>query len=132
MLAQPACSPPDRGVLPVWARTGFSEARPKVPHVFGHKGRIVAILFGDLFAPPSDKSGNKILWVAKDPLKPPSDLKITARRVAGGHLTGRTVHRTVVGGPGPSGIDLPHSGCWRFDLRWSGRHDVLQLRYRRS
>jgi hypothetical protein len=100
--------------------------------VLGHKGRIVAILFGDLSAPPSGKGGNKILWAAKDPVEPLSDLKITARRVSAGHFTGRTVHRTVAGGPGPSGIDLPHSGCWRFDLRWSGRHDVVQLRYRRS
>jgi hypothetical protein len=100
--------------------------------VLGDKGRIVAILFGDLYSPPSEKSGNKILWAAMDPLKPLSDLKITARRVVDGHFTGRAVHRTVVGGPGPSGIDLPHAGCWKFDLRWSGRHDALELRYRRS
>jgi hypothetical protein len=124
-LAQPPCPPPDRGVLPTWARTGFSESKPKIPHVLGEDGRIVAILFGGLFAPPKKDEGNKILWVAKDPLKPLSDLRITARRA------GTTVHRTVAGGPGPSGIDLPHAGCWRLTLKWSGRTDHLRLRYRR-
>ena len=132
MIAHPPCPPPDRGVLPVWARTGFSEERPKVPHVLGRDGEIVAILFGDLTAPPSKDPGNKILWVAKDPVKPLSDLRISARRIVHGHYTGRTVHRTVAGGPGPSGIEMPVPGCWRMTLKWSGRTDRLDLRYRRS
>jgi hypothetical protein len=132
LMALPPCPPPDRGVLPTWARTGFSDPKPKIPHVMGSRGRIVAILFGGLFSPPSDKGGNKILWVAKDPVKPLSDLKISARRLdRRGHAYGTTVHRTVTGGPGPSGIDLPHAGCWRFSLRWSGRSDSLDLRYRK-
>jgi hypothetical protein len=129
--AQPPCPPPDRGVLPTWARTGFSDPRPKAPHVLGHDGRIVAILFGGLWAPPKKDEGNKILWVAKDPVKPLSDLRISARRIVGGRASGRTVHRTVTGGPGPSGIDLPRAGCWRMTLKWSGRTDRLELRYRK-
>jgi hypothetical protein len=125
--AQPPCQPVDRGVLPTWARTGFSDPKPKAPHVLGDDGRIVAILFGGLWAPPKKNEGNKILWVAKDPVKPLSDLRITAR-LAG---TRTTVHRTVEGGPGPSGIDLPRAGCWRMTLKWSGRTDHLSLRYRR-
>ena len=37
--------------------------------------------------------------------------------------------RTVAGGPGPSIINLPASGCWRLTLRWSGRADSLDLAY---
>jgi hypothetical protein len=126
-FAQPPCPAPDRGVLPTWARTGFSDSKPKMPHVLGDDGKIVAILFGGLFAPPKKDEGNKILWVAKDPLKPLSDLRITARRAG----TRQTVHRTVAGGPGPSGIDLPRAGCWQMTLKWSGRTDHLALRYRK-
>jgi hypothetical protein len=127
-----SCAPLDRGVLPAWARTGFSESKPKIPHELGRHGRIVAILFGDLVAPPTKDSGNKILWVAKDRVKALSDLRISAQRVEGGRAVGRPVARVVAGGPGPSGIDLPKPGCWRMKLSWSGRSDELELRYRSS
>jgi hypothetical protein len=127
-----SCATPDRGVLPVWARTGFSEKKPKVPHVLGRRGRIVAILFGELAAPPTEDAGNKVLWVAKDPLKPRSDLEISAQRVVNGRRVGKVVHRTVAGGPGPSGVEMPLPGCWRMSLEWSGRTDELELRYRSS
>jgi len=43
----------------------------------------------------------------------------------------------VGGGPGPSIIDLPATGCWRFTLTWStfglssgpSFRDTLDLRY---
>jgi hypothetical protein len=132
VIAQPPCPPPDRGVLPTWARTGFSEKQPKIPHVLGRDGEIVAILFGALEAPPTKDSGNKILWAAKDPVKPLSDLRISAQRIVHGRRAGTVVHRTVDGGPGPSGIELPRAGCWRMTLKWSGRTDQLDLRYRSS
>ena len=97
-----------------------------MPHVTGHSGRIVAILFGDpLVAPPSPDRSNKILWVSRDPVQPLSDLRIRATDGA------RTVSRVVQGGPGPSLVDLP-AGCWHLSLRWSGRSDSLDLRYRSS
>jgi hypothetical protein len=136
VLARPSrsdagsCTAPDRGVLQPWARTGFSDAEPKIPHVLGRHGRIVAILFGDLEAPPREGSGDKVLWVSKDPVKPMSDLRISAQRVQGGRPVGRPVARVVVGGPGPSGIEVPKAGCWRMKLSWSGRTDELELRYR--
>jgi hypothetical protein len=119
-------------VLQAWARTGFSDAEPKIPHVLGRHGRIVAILFGDLEAPPREGSGDKVLWVSKDPVKPMSDLRISAQRVEDGHPVGSAVKRVVVGGPGPSGIEVPAPGCWRMKLSWSGRTDELELRYRNS
>src|SRR5689334_21716687 len=97
----PSCSI-DRGVLPSWARGGFSDPHPKMPHVIGDSGRIAAILFGDpLSDPPPKDRANKILWVAKDPPTGATDLKI--RAVNGSQV----VIRTVPGGPGPSTVDLP-------------------------
>ena len=55
--------------------------------------------------------------------------KIRAQRMEGRRRVGRPVTRVVVGGPGPSGINLPAPGCWRLSLRWSGRADELDLRY---
>ena len=89
------------GVLPEWARTGFSESRPRMPHTLGRAHGIVAILFGHpLQSPPS------------------------GRRKLGRHKV-----RVVRGGPGPSTINLPAQGCWRLFLTWSGRSDTLDLRY---
>jgi len=35
-----------QGVLPEWARTGFSDPRPRLPHVMGRSGEIAALVFG--------------------------------------------------------------------------------------
>ena len=127
----PAChSVVHHGVLPTWARTGFSDPRPRLPHVIGRSGEIAALVFGyPLRSPPLADRGNKILWVSRRAVKPLSDLRIRAQRMAGRRRVGRPVTRVVVGGPGPSGIDLPAPGCWRLTLRWSGRTDELDLRY---
>jgi hypothetical protein len=112
----------DRGVLPEWARTGFSEPKPKVPHVVGDSGRIAAVLFGDpLSAPPDPDRSNKVLWVARDTPPPPAQLTIHATQ------GDQTVTRKV--DVGPSYVDLPE-GCWHLDLSWTGGgHDALDLAY---
>lgn len=127
----PAChSVVHKGVLPTWARTGFSDPRPRLPHVIGRSGEIAALVFGyPLRAPPGKDRANKILWVSRREVKPLSDLRIRAQRMEGRRRVGHPVTRVVVGGPGPSGIDLPVPGCWRLTLRWSGRTDALDLRY---
>jgi hypothetical protein len=127
----PAChSAVHHGVLPTWARTGFSDPRPRLPHVIGRSDEIAALVFGyPLRSPEAEDRGNKILWVSRRALKPLSDLRIHAQRMKGRHRVGRPVTRVVVGGPGPSGINLPAPGCWRLTLRWSGRTDELDLRY---
>jgi hypothetical protein len=118
------------GVLPTWARTGFSDPRPRLPHVIGRSGEIAGLVFGyPLRSPPQKDRGNKILWVSRHPVRPLSDLRIRAQRMEGRRRVGRPVTRVVVGGPGPSGINLPAPGCWRLTLRWSGRSDELDLRY---
>lgn len=110
-------------VLPSWARTGFSDPRPRIPYVLGDQGDIVAILFAQpLAAPPAADHGNKILWVS--PVADGSSLHITATLP-----DGTTAERVVDGGPGPSIIDLPSPGCWHLTLEWAGQTDTLDLAY---
>jgi hypothetical protein len=126
----PAChSVVHKGVLPTWARTGFSDPRPRLPHVLGRSGEIAALVFGYPLRSPPATDSNKILWVSRRNVKALSDLRIHAQRMDGRRRVGRAVTRVVVGGPGPSGINLPAPGCWRLTLRWSGRTDELDLQY---
>jgi len=113
----------ERGVLPEWARTGFSEKEPRIAHVVGRNGELAAILFADPLVAPARTDGpeNKILWVAKR-TPPPGPLELTAEH------DGRTEERTVESGPGPSGVDLP-AGCWHVEARWPGGEDELDLTY---
>jgi hypothetical protein len=116
-------------VLPQWARRGFTDAEPRMPYVLGADGDIAAILFGSpLAAPPRRDLSNKILWVSRVPSDAADPLVVEAR--LDGSET--VVTRTVAGGPGPSIIDLPDSGCWHLTLRWSGHTDTLDLRYSRQ
>jgi hypothetical protein len=123
--SDPKCQAVDDGVLPEWARTGFSEKEPRIAHAIGRSGRLAAIMFGPLTVPPRKDAGNKILWASRVPQQAPSDLKLTARHAEGGE----TVHRTVPGGPGPSGIDLPKPGCWHVHASWAGQQDDVDLTY---
>ncbi|MDO3702754.1 hypothetical protein Q3W71_13860 [Micromonospora sp. C28SCA-DRY-2] len=120
----------ETGLLPDWADAGF-HGEPRIAHVFGAKGEIVAVLFGHpLRQPRTDGSNNKILWVSRpavaspDPTSSPT-LAITATL----HGTDTRVTREVTGGPGPSIIDMPRAGCWHLELRWSGRTDTMDLVY---
>jgi hypothetical protein len=133
--AASACHPAVRhGVLPSWARTGFSDPRPRMPHVLGRSGEIAAVVFGyPLLSPPAKNRANKILWVSRRPIKPPDELRIRAQRMRGDRPVGKHVVRVIAGGPGPSYLNLPAHGCWRLSLRWSGRSDELDLDFvRRS
>jgi hypothetical protein len=126
-----ACSPAvSNGVLPPWARGGFSEAKPRIAHITGKAGTIMAILFAQpLESPPAKTHNNKILWVANVDTQKITDLTIHAQRMVGRQNVGSRVLRVVHGGPGPSIIDLPAAGCWRFGLRWAGHTDTLDVRY---
>jgi hypothetical protein len=126
-VAACAADVPSR-VLPPWARRGFTAAEPRMPYVLGAHGDIAAILFGNpLAAPPRPDLANKILWVSRTSPSP-GPLSIEAR--LDGSRT--VVTRTVPGGPGPSIIDLPRSGCWHLTLTWARQTDTLDLRYSRQ
>ena len=117
------------GVIPSWARAGFSSPKPTMNYELGQHGRIVALLWAyPLLYPPPTTHNNKILWVSKVPAGGPP-LIIAAQRVAGRKPVGRAVHLQVPGGPGPSIINLPAAGCWHLSLTWSGRSDTLDLDY---
>jgi hypothetical protein len=121
------CAAPLSRPLPTWARAGFSGDASAI-HVMGERGDIVAVLFGHpLRQPPAPGRNNKILWVSRVAQEPGEPLAIEA------HLdgTGPAVRREVLGGPGPSIIDLPSPGCWRLDLAWSGHRDAVWLTYQR-
>ena len=89
---------------------------------------MAALLWADpLLSPRPTDHNNKILWVS--PTNSSSDLRISAQRMIGSTKVGSPVGRKLIGGPGPSIIDMPAAGCWRFTLRWSGQLDTLDLRY---
>ncbi|MCW2799832.1 MAG: hypothetical protein JWQ70_1304 [Aeromicrobium sp.] len=114
------------GSLPTWARGGFTPGDQAIPHVVGDNGDIAGVLFGyPLSSPRTGDRSNKILWVSRPELTVPSDLKIHATLEG----TSTVADRKVVGGPGPSIVDLPKSGCWTLDLRWSGHVDTVRLKY---
>lgn len=71
------------GVLPVWARAGFSDARPRIRYELGASGRIAAILFGTLNSPPAANHTNKILWVSHVSPRSAASLRILAQRMTG-------------------------------------------------
>ena len=120
-------------VIPAWARTGFTGARPRVPYVLGRSGRIVGILFGyPLRSPPASGRANKILWVSRAPVKTPTALWIRAQRMRGSRPIGAPTTHVVRNGPGPSYLDVPEPGCWRLTLSWAGRADALDLVYTRE
>jgi hypothetical protein len=120
-------------LLPPWARTGFSDPKPHMPFVLSAKGKIGAIVWGNpLIAPPAKDRSNKILWVSHTLFKPGGgDLSISAQRIVAGKPVGDPLARTVMGGPGPSIVDLP-AGCWHLTLSWWDQTDTMDLRYSRD
>jgi hypothetical protein len=111
-------------VVPVWARTGFSDPEPVVPYALGEHGDVVAILFGgQLFSPEAAEVGNKVLWVARVGAGGPMHIHA---RLEGSHLTADV---DLPDGPGPSYVDMPRAGCWQMDLTWGGGRDAINLPY---
>ena len=130
-VSSPGRCAPDvvHGVIPSWARGGFSDPKPTMHYELSKDRDIAALLFAyPLLAPPPTTHNNKILWVSHVPING-SPLWITARRMIGSQVVGQVIERQVIGGPGPSIINLPVAGCWRLNLRWSGHRDVLDVRY---
>jgi hypothetical protein len=110
------------GVVPPWARTGFSSPRPRLPHVLGRSGEIVALIFGyPLHAPPLKDRGNKIVWVSRRAVKRGSDLRIHAQLMHGTRRVGRPVVR-VVAGAGAVGHRPAVAGLLAPDPRVVGTH----------
>jgi hypothetical protein len=125
-----ACSPSVvDGAIPSWASAGFTPRDYRMHYELGRAHDIVALLWKfPLLSPPAKNVANKVLWVSRLPTNG-SPLTISAQRMSGTKLKGPIVHRAVAGGPGPSYVNLPTSGCWHLDLSWSGHVDSLDLDY---
>lgn len=117
------CPDPINVAVPTWARDGFTRPTDPVPHLLGTAQAIVAVPFGwplrDHQLPGHD---NKILWIAKSGVGP---LHIVATEQA----TGEIVTKELPNGPGPSIVDMPKAGCWRFTLSWADQQDEMLIRY---
>lgn len=120
----------EQGPLPAWARKGLPGGGSQ-RHMIGDKGEIAAVLFGYPYHAPAAKGReNKILWVAKDSqgaagMRPGDRLTVKAS-LAGTH---EVATRSIAGGPGPSLVDMPKPGCWKFSLSWPGHSDSLDIEY---
>jgi hypothetical protein len=125
-IALPCHSDVDVGPVPEWASAGFSPGAT-VPHVIGHSGRILAVLFSDpLIANPDGQlPRNKVLLVSRAVPQGPEPVTIDAR-LSG---TDVTVQRVRSDGPGPGVLDMPKPGCWNLTLHWGNQSDSLDLEY---
>ena len=110
------------GVLPVWARGGFSDPQPVMPYVTSAGGGIIAILFEPLTGPPASADGDKVLWVWRNPAEATS-----VRAVARLNGTGPALPRFATDVTGPSAVSLPSAGCWRVSITWPGGSDTIDL-----
>ncbi|HEY1485588.1 MAG TPA: hypothetical protein VGF84_05760 [Micromonosporaceae bacterium] len=122
-IAGPCEFKPTAGDLPTWARAGFT-SRSGQTFVTSAGGDMVGVLFGYPMREPraAGDGKNKVLWVSRIPQT--TGLTIEA------HLVGSTQDVDLGAVPlGPSYVDVPHAGCWRLDLRWSGRVDTVDIRY---
>ena len=119
------CPDPVDVVLPTWARAGWSPPTQSVSHLMGTDQAIVAVPFGWPLRDPANQPRdhvNKILWIAKTQAGP---LYIVATEQA----TGETVTKELPDGPGPSIVNMPRAGCWRFALQWGDHCDEIFIRY---
>ncbi len=114
---------PTVGVLPVWARTGFSEAEPVMPYVRSRSGRVLGILFGSWSPGDGGRQARKVLWVWNEGPDAGSPVRLSAQRDG----VGAVVTEGLPMPWGPSTVELPSSGCWRLTLSsgtWSDTVDV--------
>lgn len=116
---------PSKRALPTWARSGFRSPYNGWPYVTSKSGHIVAVLFGDpLRAGTPGPTGlqNKILWVPDDPSA--GELSVQ------GHLVGTNTNVDIGDiSFGPSIVNMPTAGCWRFTLHWREGTDSVDIVY---
>jgi hypothetical protein len=120
--ASPCRSTVVTGVLPVWARGGFSDPKPVMPYVASASGEIVAILWQPLTGPPASPGGDKVLWVWRTPAD-----TTAVRAFARLDGTGPALREFATDVTGPSGVSLPSAGCWRITITWPTGSDTIDL-----
>ncbi|MGH7870469.1 MAG: hypothetical protein ACREP9_23195 [Candidatus Dormibacteraceae bacterium] len=133
-IVQGGCgaTPVYKGYEPAWLDQAGAHNNPSgLPYVLAVDETAAGFIFGyPLRAGHPTNPSNKILWVVRLP-RNGSSLAIS------GQLSGAdaaSVHESepANSGPGeiyPSIVDVPQSGCWRFDLLWAGHHAAAYLQY---
>ena len=120
----PVCDgTPTTGVLPPWARAGFSGPEPVAPYVRSRSGTILGILFGSWSPGPNGGPSVKILWVWQEAPRPDGEVRLSAQRDGVGPVVTSGLPQPY----GPSSVELPASGCWRLTVSkgtWSDTVDV--------
>jgi hypothetical protein len=117
------------GVVPAWiANVGVND---RAQYVLTSPPTAAGVLFVQpLKSGHPTNPSNKILWVVNLP-RNGSALAITGHPVAAATpIVAQT--QPADSGPGeiyPSIIDVPHSGCWQFDLAWAGHKASVELLY---
>ena len=120
-----------RGAIPAWLDEAGAHTNPVVPYVIANKQTAAGFLFSlPLRAGHPTNPSNKILWVVRLP-RNGSQLDLTAHPLS---QVEPVVHETAPTGasPGqiyPSIVDVPHAGCWHFELSWAGHRDTVDLEY---
>jgi hypothetical protein len=93
--------------------------------VTSKSGHIIGVLFGDPLhagTPAPTEPQNKILWIPDDPS--------AARLSVQGHLVGTSTNVDIGDiSFGPSYVDVPTAGCWRFTLHWLEGTDSVDIVY---
>jgi hypothetical protein len=116
---------PSTAALPTWARSGFRAPYDGWKYVTSKTGQIVAVLFGDPLragTPGPTQAQNKILWVPDDPS--------AGALTVDGHLVGTNTNADIGDiSFGPSYVNVPTAGCWRFTLHWIGGTDSIDIVY---
>ena len=126
-------TPLHKGGVPSWLDDAGGHNNPVgVPYVLAMPAHAGGFVVGyPLRAGHPQNPNNKILWVVGAP-RNGSSLEISGHPL---NAATPTVHVTqpANSSPGeiyPSIVDVPKSGCWHFDLAWSGNKTSVDLMYR--
>jgi hypothetical protein len=118
------------GGRPQWLEDAGAHNNPSTPYVIGKPAIAAGFLFGYPLTAGRTNPTNKILWVVGRP-RNGSSLDITVHPVdAATPVVSASFQPDS--GPGeiyPSVVDVPHPGCWYFDLKWAGNEAALDLAY---
>jgi hypothetical protein len=120
-----------KGGAPAWMREleGTSTYTDVVPYALGSPPTAAAVVFGyPLRSGHPQNPSNKILWLVSLPPRAGS-LDITAHPIGAATPSVSQSAAFLPSGDIPSTIDMPQSGCWHFDLSWSGHHSAIELQY---
>ena len=121
-----------RGAPPAWnpRPAGFTKEPPDLPYVLGRRDTVMGYVFNAPLVAPTRAGKNKILWYVRQP-RHGSPLRIAGHPAGADHpeVTRQFPADSSPGEIYPSGVEVPHPGCWVFTLTWDGHEDDVVLRF---